>query len=164
MVARFKADVTKRSERGFMGLTFNRVLSICGGGFVGYVLAQLLALSQIFAVILVIFFLIISAYLLSEPAGTARYRVILSSWKATLMMGAYTQPESFSARICKFLSWQSGTILVHSQDIFISQSIQEETFGGIEILDDDALEMGGFEIIADDEIIVNINRTGSDGG
>ncbi|MGB7341088.1 MAG: hypothetical protein WBC91_19485 [Phototrophicaceae bacterium] len=164
MVARFKADVTKRSERGFMGLTFNRVLSICGGGFVGYVLAQLLALSQILAVILVIIFLMISAYLLGEPAGTARYRVILSSWKATLMMGAYTQPESVSARICKFLSWHSATILVHSQDIFISQSIQEERFGGIEILDDDALEMGGFEIIADDEIIVNMNRIRSDGG
>ncbi|MDQ7024746.1 MAG: hypothetical protein Q9P01_09235 [Anaerolineae bacterium] len=157
MAARIKSRVMNREEKAFGAIDMNRMMTAgMGTGFV-YALLRLIqaGLLLIPAVIVSFFFFV---WLTGRQGGVPRYMVFVYSWQAKILIAAGRNPQSLSGRIASLADWDTSDLILNGDLLFTtaSSTIVDETMSGLEILDSDALDAGGFEIVSDDELFITI--------
>lgn len=157
MAARLKNLVTRREEKVVGSLTMNRMLScFMGAGFV-YALTRAMQLGFL-TVPVVIFSLGFFIWLTGEKGGVPRYMVFVFTWQARLMIAARrASPDSLFSRVIQRLGWDTQEVLIDGDVLFSKSSAAvANDMSGLEILDSDLMGSGGFEIVPDDELFIEI--------
>lgn len=155
MTARFKSHILKREERGLFGLTFERLMAIGGGGFAGYVLAKALQLTGIWMAPPILIGLAFTAYWLSEPDGVPRYLSFFAAQKALLLLAARKRPQSLRGLFVKTFAFDTQGLLLDGENLYwLEDYAGDSEMDGIEILELDELNEGGYEILNEDLIIL----------
>lgn len=136
----------------------NRMMTAgMGTGFV-YAMCRLLQVGilMIPAVFISFFFFI---WLTGRKGGVPRYMVFVYSWQARLMIAARRNSDSLSGRIAKLAAWDLSGIIVNGDTLYTASVgiSMDENMTGLEILDTDSLDAGGFEIVADDELFITVD-------
>lgn len=158
MAARMKSLVTVREEKAMGAVDMNRMMTAgMGTGFV-YAMCRLLQVGilMIPAVFISFFFFI---WLTGRKGGVPRYMVFVYSWQARLMIAARRNSDSLSGRIAKLAAWDLSGIIVNGDTLYTASVgiSMDENMTGLEILDTDSLDAGGFEIVADDELFITVD-------
>jgi len=158
MAARMKSLVTVREEKAMGAVDMNRMLTAgMGTGFV-YAMCRLMQVGilMIPAVLISFFFFV---WLTGRKGGVPRYMVFVYSWQAKLMIAARRNPASLAGRVAKLANWDISTIIVNGDSLYTANmgDISDDNMTGLEILDTDSLDAGGFEIVADDELFITID-------
>ncbi|MEL7433510.1 MAG: hypothetical protein AAFN11_06155 [Chloroflexota bacterium] len=152
-----KSRVTVREEKAMGAVDMNRMLMAgMGTGFV-YALCRLMKVGMLMipAVILSFFFFV---WLLGKKGGVPRYMIFVYGWQAKLMIAARRNPVSLTGRIANLAGWDVSTILLNGDVLYtarVGTSVDVE-MTGLEILETDALDAGGFEIVGDDALFITI--------
>ena len=158
MAAKMKSLVTVREEKAMGAVDMNRMLTAgMGTGFV-YALCRLMQVGilMIPAVFISFFFFV---WLTGRRGGIPRYMLFVYSWQAKLMIAARRNPASLAGRIAKFAGWDVSSIIVNGDSLYtasVGTSI-DDNMTGLEILDTDSLDAGGFEIVADDDLFITVD-------
>ncbi|MEM9955062.1 MAG: hypothetical protein AAF846_25865 [Chloroflexota bacterium] len=153
-----KSLVTVREEKAMGAVDMNRMLTAgMGTGFV-YAMCRLMQVGilMIPAVLISFFFFV---WLIGRQGGVPRYMVFVYSWQAKLMIAARRNPASFAGRIAKLAGWDVTTIIVNGDSLYtasVGTSVDDD-MTGLEILDTDSLDAGGFEIVADDDLFITVD-------
>ena len=158
MAARMKSLVTVREEKAMGAVDMNRMLTAgMGTGFV-YAMCRLMQVGilMIPAILFSFFFFV---WLTGRKGGVPRYMVFVYSWQAKLMIAARRNPASLSGRIAKLAGWDVTTIIVNGDSIYTASvgTSVDDNMTGLEILDTDSLDAGGFEIVADDDLFITVD-------
>lgn len=158
MAARMKSLVTVREEKAMGAVDMNRMLTAgMGTGFV-YAICRLMQVGilMIPAVLISFFFFV---WLTGRQGGVPRYMVFVYSWQAKLMIAARRNPASIAGRIAKVAGWDVTTIIVNGDSLYTASvgTSVDDNMTGLEILDTDSLDAGGFEIVADDDLFITVD-------
>lgn len=158
MAARIKSLVTVREEKAMGAVDMNRMLTAgMGTGFV-YAICRLMQVGilMIPAVFISFFFFV---WLTGRQGGVSRYMVFVYSWQARLMIAARRNPASLAGRIAKLAGWDISTIIVNGDSLYTTSvgTSVDDNMTGLEILDTDSLDAGGFEIVADDDLFITVD-------
>jgi hypothetical protein len=135
----------------------NRMMTAgMGTGFIYALLRLLQAGILLIPGVLVAFFFFL--WLTGRKGGVPRYRVFVYNWQAKLLIAARREPHSLSGRIASFAGWEVADIILNGDLLFTTATTSrvDETLAGIEILETDALDAGGIEIVSDDELFITI--------
>ncbi|MEL6407417.1 MAG: hypothetical protein AAFV98_23905 [Chloroflexota bacterium] len=157
MAARMKSLVTTREEKAMGAVDMNRMLMAgMGTGFI-YALCRMMQVGMLMipAVILSFFFFV---WLLGKKGGVPRYLLFVYGWQAKLMIAARRNPVSLAGRIAKLAGWDVSAILLNGDVLYttrVSTSVDIQ-MTGLEILETDALDAGGFEIVNDEALFISI--------
>lgn len=157
MAARMKSLVTVREEKAMGAVDMNRMLTAgMGTGFV-YAMCRLMQVGilMIPAVLISFFFV----WLTGRKGGVPRYMVFVYSWQAKLMIAARRNPASLAGRMAKLAGWDISTIIVNGDSLYTASvgTSVDDNMTGLEILDTDSLDAGGFEIVADDDLFITVD-------
>lgn len=158
MAARIKSLVTVREEKAMGAVDMNRMLTAgMGTGFV-YAICRLMQVGilMIPAVFISFFFFV---WLTGRQGGVSRYMVFVYSWQARLMIAARRNPASLAGRIAKLAGWDISSIIVNGDSLYTTSvgTSVDDNMTGLEILDTDSLDAGGFEIVADDDLFITVD-------
>lgn len=158
MAARIKSLVTVREEKALGSVDMNRMLTAgMGTGFV-YAMCRLIQVGiLIIPAIFISFFFFV--WLTGKRGGVPRYMVFVYSWQAKIMITARRHSDSLSSRIAKIAGWDVAVVIVNGDALYTASvgSPLDENMTGLEILDTDSLDAGGFEIVDDDELFITVD-------
>jgi hypothetical protein len=96
-------------------------------------------------------------WLTGKRGGVPRYMVFVYGWQAKLMIAARRNPHSLPGRIARVAGWDVSEIIVNGDSLFVATSGTASFDGnmsGLEILETDSLDAGGFEIVSDDDLFI----------
>ena len=160
MAARIKSLVTVREEKVFGSVDMNRLMTAgMASGFV-YGMCRIIpiGLLQIPVIIFSFFFFI---WLTGKKGGVLRYMVFIYSWQGRLMIAARRNPNSLAGRIASLAGWTTSDVIINGDNLFtasIGISL-DHNMAGLEILETDSFDAGGFEIVTDDDLFMTIDVT-----
>ena len=159
MAARIKSLVTVREEKAFGAVDMNRMLT--AGMGTGFVYALLRLMQAGFLLIPgVAFSFFFFVWLTGKRGGVPRYMVFVYGWQAKLMIAARRNPHSWHGRIARVAGWDVSEIIVNGDSVFVTASGTasfDENMSGLEILETDSLDVGGFEIVNDDDLFIVVD-------
>lgn len=159
MTARFKSRVMQREEKAFGSVDMNRMLG--AGMSTGFVYAFLRLMNVGVLVIPGVFIaFIFFIWLTGKPGGIPRYLVFIYSKHGKMLIAARKKPKSISGRIASLLGWDVSEIILNGDVLFTSATaeILDNSLSGFEILDNEDINTGGFEIVTDEELFITINH------
>ena len=157
MAARIKSRVMNREEKAFGAVDMNRVMtSGMGTGFV-YALLRLMG-TGILLIPGVLFAFFFFLWLTGKQGGVPRYMVFVYRWQAKILIAAHHESASLAGRIATLLGWEASTIILNGDLIYsrVASTVADEALSGLEILETDALDAGGIEIVTDDVLVNDI--------
>jgi hypothetical protein len=150
MTAQLKSRVLVREEKGFGAVSMKRMIfSFMGSGFVFFLmrLTPFAKLNIPITLLSMVFFF----YFTGDRYGVPRWRWMLMNGRGSLLVQARKSPNSFAGQICKTLKWDAHkAVVLKGADIFASASALNDDWSGLEILETDALDAGGFEVLVDE--------------
>jgi hypothetical protein len=153
MAAHLKSRVLHREEKGFGAVSMKRMIfSFMGSGFVFFALrfTPLAGLTIPLTLIsLGLFF-----YYSGDRYGVPRYQWIFVNWRGSLLLNARKNPRGLSAMLCKSAKWDVSKTVLNGADVFAAVEFGNDDWSGIEILESDDFDDGGFEILSDDDVII----------
>ena len=157
MTARIKSRVMNREEKAFGAVDMNRMMTAgMGTGFV-YALLRLMGtgLLLIPGVLFAFFFFL---WLTSKRGGVPRYMVFVYNWQAKILIAARREPTSMAGRIASVLVWEVSAVILNGDLLYshITTNGVDEDMSGLEILETDALDAGGIEVVTDEELFITI--------
>ncbi|MGB7337700.1 MAG: hypothetical protein WBC91_02325 [Phototrophicaceae bacterium] len=160
MAARIKSLVTVREEKVFGAVDMNRMMTAgMATGFV-YAMCRIMQVGflQIPAIIISFFFFI---WLTGKKGGVPRYMVFVYSWQGKLLIAARRNPETLAGRIANLAGWTPSDVIVNGDNLFTASiGISfDDNMAGLEILETDSFDAGGFEIVTDDDLFMTIDGT-----
>jgi len=156
MSERIKSRVLVREEKGIGSISLKRIIfSGLGAGFLFNImnLTPLRAISFPMVFILFFSFIILSG----NRFGIPLYLWFWKSWQGRLLLAARRSPQSLAAWLCKQLNWDIHDLTLDGNHLFAVGVSQLDDWEGIELLDDDNLDAGGFEIMGDDIIVIDLD-------
>lgn len=158
MAAKIKSLVTVREEKVFGAVDMNRMMS--AGMATGFVYAMCrivqVGLLQIPIIIFSFFFFI---WLSGKKGGVPRYMVFIYSWQGRILIAARRNPNSLAGRIANLAGWTTADVIINGDNLFtasIGISL-DDNMAGLEILETDSFDAGGFEIVSDDDLFMTID-------
>lgn len=157
MAARIKSRVMNREEKAFGAVDMNRMMTAgMGTGFV-YALLRLMQVGFVLIPGVLISF-IFFVWVTGRKGGVPRYMVFVYSWQAKLLIAARREPQSLAGRIARLVGWNISDVMLNGDMLFTTatSAVVDETMSGLEILETDALDAGGFEIVGDEELFITI--------
>ena len=157
MVARIKSRVMNREEKAFGAVDMNRMMTAgMGTGFV-YALLRLMG-TGILLIPGVLFAFFIFLWLMGKQGGVPRYMVFVFTWQAKMLIVAHRNPINLAGRIASMLGWELSAVILNGDLLYthVVATGVEEAMSGLEILETDALDAGGIEIVTDEELFITI--------
>ena len=150
MTAQLKSRVLVREEKGFGAVSMKRMIfSFMGSGFVFFAI-RLTPLAKL-NIPITLLSMVIFFYFTGDRYGIPRWRWILMNWRGGLLVRARKHPASFAGQFCKTLKWDAyHAVVLKGSEIFASAGVLQDDWSGLEILDSDDLEAGGFEVLANE--------------
>jgi hypothetical protein len=147
MVARMKSRVLVREEKAFATVTMKRIM-ICGmGAGVSYYTAQFLVPICSLPTLIVAFMAML--YATGNRYGVSRFRWIIDGWRGRLLINARRQSTGVSTKICSGFGWDASVVVVNGSKLYVSKSHVDDDWSGIQIMDSDDPDAGGFEVLGD---------------
>ena len=90
-------------------------------------------------------------YFTGDRYGIPRWRWMLINGRGGLLVRARKHPTSAAGQLCKTLQWDAyHAVVLKGSDIFASAGVLQDDWSGLEILETDALDAGGFEVLVDE--------------
>ncbi len=154
MTAQLKSRVLVREEKGFGAVSMKRMIfSFMGSGFVFFAM-RLTPFARL-NIPVTLLSMVIFFYFTGDRYGLPRWRWMLMNWRGHLLVQARKHPTHFTGQLCKILKWDAHhAVVLKGAEIFASAGVLQDDWSGLEILDTDDLEAGGFEVLADDVLVV----------
>lgn len=154
MTAQLKSRVLVREEKGFGAVSMKRMIfSFMGSGFV-FFLMRLTPFARL-NIPITLLSMVIFFYFTGDRYGIPRWRWILINWRGSLLLHARKHPTSTAGHLCKALKWDAyQAVVLKGSEIFASAGVLQDDWSGLEILDTDDLDAGGFEVLHDDVLLV----------
>ena len=150
MTAQLKSRVLVREVKGFGAVSMKRMIfSFMGSGFVFFLirLTPLAKLNIPITLLSMVFFF----YFTGDRYGIPRWRWMLINGRGGLLVRARKHPTSAAGQLCKTLQWDAyHAVVLKGSDIFASAGVLQDDWSGLEILETDALDAGGFEVLVDE--------------
>ena len=157
MAARIKSRVMNREEKAFGAVDMNRMMMAgMGTGFV-YALLRLMNVG-ILMIPAVLFAFIFFLWLMGKQGGVPRYMIFVYTWQARILIAARREPAHLAGRVASVLGWEVDEVILNGDLLYthVTRAGVDEALSGLEILETDALDAGGIEIVTDEELFIDM--------
>ncbi len=155
MVARIKSRVLVREEKGGGPVSMKRIMACGMGAGMFYFVSTLLVPAVSLPVLLVGFASMI--YATGDRYGLPRYRWVAAGRRAAWLLSAQRHSSGLAAVLCGWLNWDVSVVLVDGDRLYSGSGVVDDGgLAGIEFLDSDALDAGGFEVLSEEEVLLMI--------
>jgi hypothetical protein len=155
MAARIKSRVMNREEKAFGAVDMNRMMTAGMGTGLVYALLRL-ANVGVLLIPGVVFAFCFFLWLTGKQGGVPRYMVFVYTWQAKILIVARRNPGSLAGRLASVLGWEVGAVILNGDLLYtrVVATGADEAMSGIEILETDAVDAGGIEIVTDEELFI----------